>query len=282
VQRWLEQDRVRVDGAALPGKTRLAGGETVVIDVPPPRPSHLTPSSLPLSVLYEDEHLVVLDKPSGLTVHPGNGQHDDTLANALVGRFRDLPQASGTDRPGIVHRLDKATSGVLVVARSDAVQRALSAAFAARAVAKEYVALVHGVPRKDEGSIDLPVGRCEAQRTKMRIDVEGGRAAQTTWRVERRLPRNALLRCFPRTGRTHQIRVHLMAVQHPIVGDATYGPRGWPWEALVPRLMLHAHRLAFEHPVTKQPLAFEAPIPAELTAAVDALAELPRATRTRR
>jgi 23S rRNA pseudouridine1911/1915/1917 synthase len=279
VQRWLDEGRVKVDGALLPGKTRLAGGESVEVDVPPPRSSHLTPSNLPLSILFEDESLVVIDKASGMTVHPGNGQHDDTLANALVARFRDLPQASGTDRPGIVHRLDKATSGVLVVARSDAVQRALSALFAARDVQKEYLALVHGVPRRDEGAIDLPIGRCEAQRTKMRIDVEGGRAASTTWKVERRLPRNALLRCFPRTGRTHQIRVHLMAVQHPIVGDATYGPRSWPWEALAPRLMLHAHRLAFEHPVTKAPLAFEAPVPADMLAAVEALAALPREPR---
>ncbi len=281
VQRWLEEGRVLVDGQALPGKSKVAGGERIEVDVPPPRPTHLVASPLPLSVLHEDEHLVVIDKPSGMTVHPGNGQHEDTLANALVARYRGLPEASGSDRPGIVHRLDKATSGVLVVARSEGVQRALSALFAAREVQKEYLALVHGVPRKDEGSIELPIGRCEAQRTKMRVDTEGGRPAHTAWRVERRLPRNALLRCMPRTGRTHQIRVHLMAVQHPIAGDATYGPHGWPWESLVPRLMLHAHRLAFRHPVTGAALSFEAPVPEAFGATLAALADLPPASRRR-
>jgi 23S rRNA pseudouridine1911/1915/1917 synthase len=281
VQRWLDEGRVLVDGAALPGKTRLAGGETAVVAVPPPRPTHLVPADIPLAVLFEDEHLVVLDKPSGLTVHPGGGRHDDTLANALVHRFRALPELQGSDRPGIVHRLDKDTSGVLVVARSDGVQRALSLAFAERRVQKEYLALVHRVPRKDEGLIEQPIGRCEAQRTKMRVDVEGGRPAVTAWKVERRLPRNALLRCFPKTGRTHQIRVHLMSVQHPVVGDPVYGPRGWPWEALAPRLMLHAHRLAFAHPVTGAALAFEAPVPPDFAAALEALAEIPPEPRGR-
>jgi len=282
VQRWLEEGRVLVNGEALPGKTKVVGGENVVIDVPPPRPTHLVPADIPLSVLFEDEHLVALDKPTGLTVHPGGGRHDDTLANALVARFRNLPEASGSDRPGIVHRLDKDTSGVIVVAKSDAVQRALSAAFAARTVRKEYVAVVHGVPRKDESTIELPVGRCEAQRTKMRIDVEGGRHALTRWTMERRLPGHAVLRCFPLTGRTHQIRVHLMAIQHPIVGDGTYGMRGAPGEELAPRVLLHAHRLALEHPVTKAALAFEAPLPADLLQAIEALAALPRPARRRR
>jgi 23S rRNA pseudouridine1911/1915/1917 synthase len=275
IQRWLAEDRVRVGGKALPPSTKMTGGEAVEIRVPPPRPTHLVPADIPLAILFEDEHLVVLDKPVGLTVHPGSGRHDDTLANALVHRFRNLPEASGTDRPGIVHRLDKDTSGVLVVARTDGVQRALSASFAAREVKKEYVALVHGVPRKDEGSIDQPIGRCEAARTKMRIDKEGGRDAKTDWKVERRLPRNALLRCFPISGRTHQIRVHLMSIQHPVVGDRVYGPRSWPWEALAPRLMLHAHRLTFEHPITKERRTFEAPIPEAFTATVTALADLP-------
>ena len=275
IQRWLAEDRVRVDGKALPPATKMSGGETVTVNVPRPRPTHLVPADIPLAILFEDEHLVVLDKPAGLTVHPGSGNHDDTLANALVHRFRNLPEASGSDRPGIVHRLDKDTSGVLVVARTDPVQRALSAAFAERKVEKEYLALVHGVPRKDEGSVDQPVGRCEVARTKMRIDTEGGRTARTDWQVERRLARNALLRCRPVTGRTHQIRVHLMSIQHPVVGDATYGPKDWPWSGLVQRLMLHAQRLAFVHPVTGARLAFEAPVPPAFTATVEALAGIP-------
>ncbi len=281
VQRWLEEGRVRVAGARLPASARLAGGEAVEVDLPPPRPTHLVPADIPLSVLFEDEHLVVIDKPSGLTVHPGAGRHDDTLANALVHRFRALPEELGSDRPGIVHRLDKDTSGLLVVARSDAVQRALSSAFAERRVTKEYVAVVHGVPRRDALEVDLPIGRCEAQRTKMRVDVEGGRAATTRFEVRRRLPRNAVLRCFPVTGRTHQIRVHLMAVQHPVVGDRVYGPRSWPHAALAPRLLLHAARLSFTHPVTGAALSFEAPLPAELLAAIEALAGLPPLRRGR-
>jgi 23S rRNA pseudouridine1911/1915/1917 synthase len=265
---------VFVDGSRRPGKTRVKGGETLEVRVPPPRPATIEPEARTLAVLFEDEHLLVLDKPAGLTVHPGSGRRGGTLANALVHRLRDLPVAIGSDRPGIVHRLDKDTSGVIVVAKTEPVQRALSAAFAARTVKKEYLAVVHGLPDAKEGSIDLPLGRSPSVRTKMAVRREGGRAALTRWRVERRLPAHALLRCFPVTGRTHQIRVHLRAIRHPIVGDPVYGSRASPGDDLALRLLLHAHRLAFSHPVTGSPVSFEAPVPPDFASALDRLAAL--------
>jgi 23S rRNA pseudouridine1911/1915/1917 synthase len=276
---WIREGRVRVDGRVLPGKHRLAGGETVEVDVPPPRPTHLVPEDLPLAVLHEDEALLVLDKPPGLTVHPGAGQRQGTLANALAHHLRDLPALGGEDRPGIVHRLDKQTSGVIVVARTERAQRALSRAFAERTVEKVYLACVHGLPRAERGTIEKRIRRSPVARTKMTVCDAGGREAFTAWAVERRLPRHALLRCMPRTGRTHQIRVHLASIGHPIVGDATYGRRGAPGEALAPRLLLHAWRLAFPHPDTGARVSFEAPLPQDFRTALDALGALEPARR---
>ena len=280
VSGWIADGRVRVDGVALPGKTRLRGGERVEVDVPPPRPTDLVPEDRPLSVLHEDDDLLVLDKPSGLTVHPGSGRADGTLANALVFRLRGLPTAGGADRPGIVHRLDKDTSGVMVVAKTEPAHRALARAFAAREVAKEYLAAVHGVVAAASGRVDAPLGRSSAGRTRMAVR-EGGREAATEWAVEERLPRHTLLRCFPRTGRTHQIRVHLRSIGHPIVHDPLYGWRSSPLDAEAGRLMLHAHRLAFAHPTTGAPLTFEAPVPADFAAALALLRSAPPPERRR-
>jgi 23S rRNA pseudouridine1911/1915/1917 synthase len=264
---WIAEGRVLVDGSPLPGKTRLRGGERVVVDVPAPRPTELVPEDRPLSVLFEDAALLVLDKPSGLTVHPGSGRAQGTLANALVARLRDLPTPGGADRPGIVHRLDKDTSGVMVVAKTEPAHRALSRAFASREVRKEYLAAVHGAVAGEAGTIDHPLGRSSAGRTRMAVR-EGGREAVTEWRVEERFPRHTLLRCFPRTGRTHQIRVHLREAGHPIVHDPLYGWRSSPLDAEAGRLMLHAHRLAFAHPTSGAALSFEAPVPAAFAAAL--------------
>jgi 23S rRNA pseudouridine1911/1915/1917 synthase len=278
---WIEEGRVRVDGASLPGKTRVRGGERVVVDVPAPRPALLVPEERALSILFEDDAILVLDKPAGLTVHPGSGRRDGTLANALVFHLRNLPTAFGADRPGIVHRLDKDTSGVLVVAKTEAAHRALARAFAAREVRKEYLALVHGRVEAEEGRIDLPLGRSSAGRTRMAVRTSGGRAATTGWRVEERLPLHTLVRCFPVTGRTHQIRVHWRASGHPIVGDPLYGWRSSPGDAVPGRLMLHAHRLAFAHPGSGEPVAFEAPVPADFAAGTAALRALPGASPRR-
>jgi 23S rRNA pseudouridine1911/1915/1917 synthase len=273
VAAWIEQGLVRVDGRPRPAKTRVEGGEEVVVDVPPPRPLTVEPEEIPLAILFEDAHLLVVDKPAGLTVHPGSGRRAGTLANALAHHVANLPEAIGSDRPGIVHRLDKDTSGVLVVAKTEPVQRALSAAFARRAVSKVYVACVHGIPAESSGTIDAPIGRSTANRKKMAIRT-GGRPSRTRWKIERRLPRHALLVVEPVTGRTHQIRVHLRSIRHPIVGDVLYGNRGAPGEELVPRLLLHARRLSFLHPATGAPVSFEAPLPADFEQALEALATL--------
>jgi 23S rRNA pseudouridine1911/1915/1917 synthase len=283
VAAWIEEARVLVDGVPRPGKTRVAGGEEVEIVVPPPRPTTLEPEALALTVLHEDDTVLVIDKPAGLTVHPGSGRRGGTLANALVARLRDLPVAGGSDRPGIVHRLDKDTSGVLVVAKTEAAHKALSAAFAARTVGKEYLACVHGEVRGERGTVDLRIARSPIHRTRMATVETGGREARTEWSVLRRLSRHTLLSCRPFTGRTHQIRVHLAALHHPIVGDPIYGWGSAPGDALPGRMMLHAHRLSFPHPATGKTDEFEAAVPADFAAGVEALAglEAPRGRRGR-
>jgi len=271
-----------VDGQPHAAKARMSGGEQVHVRVPPPRSTTLEPQDLPLDVIYEDDTILVLNKPSGLTVHPGAGQRDGTLANALAWHLKDLPALGGTDRPGIVHRLDKATSGVILVARTEAAQRALSAAFAAREVEKTYLACVLGHVEDASGQIDAAIGRAPNHRTKMAVrPPEKGRAAFTAWTLERRLPRHTLLRCRPRTGRTHQIRVHLKHLGHPVAGDPSYGNAGAPGERLVPRLLLHAWRIGFRHPRTGKPVAFEAPLPQDFQDALKALATLSPPRRRR-
>ena len=274
VSAWIEAGRVAVDGRRLPGKSKVAGGETVVVDVPGPAPTELTPEARELSILFEDAALLVLDKPTGLTVHPGSGRKDGTLANALVHHLRNLPTIGGHDRPGIVHRLDKDTSGVMLIAKTDVAHRALSRAFAAREVHKEYVAVIHGRVAAERGRIDLPLGRSSAGRTKMAVRAQGGRAAVTDYAVEERLPLHTVVRCFPVTGRTHQLRVHWLSEDHPIVGDPVYGWRSSPGDELAPRLCLHAHRITFAHPVSGHELTFEAPLPDDIGATIAALRAL--------
>ncbi len=282
IQAWIDGGRVLVDGRAGRRSDRVRGGERVGVTIPAPRPATVEPEDVPLSVLFEDEHLLVVDKPSGLTVHPGSGRPAGTLANALVHRLRGLPETIGADRPGIVHRLDKDTSGAIVVAKTEYVQRRLSAAFAARHVKKTYLAVVHGSPPEDVGEIDLPIGRSRTRRTKMATRHDGGRRAVTRWRVEQRLPRHAVVRAMPVTGRTHQIRVHLLSIRHPIVGDPIYGNPGLPGEDLAPRLLLHAWRISFEHPVTGERVGAEAPVPPDIAQAIRALAALAPPRRPRR
>jgi 23S rRNA pseudouridine1911/1915/1917 synthase len=268
---WIDAGLVQVDGRPAAGKTRVRGGERVVVDVPPPAPSELVPEERELSVVHEDDDLLVLDKPFGLTVHPGSGRASGTLANALVARLRSLPTLGGSDRPGIVHRLDKDTSGVLLVAKTEVAHRALSRAFAAREVHKEYLAVVHGTVEGDRGRIDLPLGRSSAGRTRMAVRTSGGRDAVTDWAIEERLPRHTVVRCFPVTGRTHQIRVHWRSQDHPIVHDPLYGWRSSPGEDLVERLLLHAHRISLRHPTRGDSVSYEAPPPAPFLAAIAAL-----------
>ena len=280
---WIQEGRITVDGASKAPRDAVQGGERVELRIPPPRPSELLPEDIPLTIVHEDAHLVVVDKPHGLTVHPGSGQPDGTLANALVHHFQGLPELGGHDRPGIVHRLDKDTSGLLLVAKTETVQRALSVAFAERRVEKTYRAVVHGAVADESGTIDAPIGRSPRHRTLMAITTEArGRAAKTRYVVERRLPRHTLVRLHPHTGRTHQLRVHMQHLGHTIVGDPYYGNPSAPGEAEAGRLLLHATRLALVHPVTDEPAVFETPLPPAFVEAIDRLAGLEPPRRQRR
>lgn len=253
-------------------RTLLEGGESVDVRIPPPRSATVEPEAIPLDIVHEDACLVLVHKPHGLTVHPGSGQPDGTLANALVHHFQNLPEWIGSDRPGIVHRLDKDTSGIMVVAKTEAAQRTLSAAFADRKVHKTYLALVHGAPPRASGTIDAPIARDPQHRTRMTVRA-GGRNAVTHYEVREALPQHTLLALKPVTGRTHQLRVHLRHLGLPIVGDPFYGERRAPGERRATRLMLHAWRLRFPHPVHEGEVSFTAPVPAAFQTTLDALRE---------
>jgi 23S rRNA pseudouridine1911/1915/1917 synthase len=261
-QRLIEAGAVLVDGRAAPKRHRLAAGELVTVDEPPPAPPAAEPPPS-FAVPYRDEHLLVVDKPAGVVVHPARGHHSGTLSQALAG-----VAAGGEDaaRAGIVHRLDRDTSGLLVVARSEAVHRALRNALQARAITRDYVALVEGRPPARSGTIDAPVGRDRRVRTRMSTDTDEPRAAITHFEIDRALPRTTLLRVRLETGRTHQIRAHLRAIDHPVVGDPEYGTAG---RLGLERQFLHAARLAFDHPVTGERVDVSSPLPDDLRAALE-------------
>jgi len=246
----IDDRRVRINGVtAEKSSLRVSAGQNVEIDVPPPADTAITSQDLPLKILYDDQDIVVVDKPAGLVVHPAAGHADRTLVNALMFHVKDLSGIGGELRPGIVHRLDKDTSGVMVIAKNDAAHRAITAAW--RDVKKEYLAIVYGTPKKDRGTIDAPIGRDPRNRKRMAV-VKDGRAAVTDYEIVEARRYVSLLRCALRSGRTHQIRVHLKHLGHPIVGDAVYsGPqwRGIPDKrvqktiASFPRQALHSWRL---------------------------------------
>ncbi len=264
---------VHVDGeVALVGKVRLGLGQQLEID-----PDGLPPAALPgpdpsveFTVVYEDADVVVVDKPVGLVVHPGAGNPDGTLVNGLLARFPEIASVGAPPRPGIVHRLDAGTSGLLVVARTAPAYDALVAALAARVVERTYLTLVWGHPEATSGVIDAPIGRDPRDPMRMAV-VAAGKAARTRFDVVERFddPLTTLLRCRLETGRTHQIRVHLEATGHPVVGDATYG--GARSRIVLGRPFLHAARLAFDHPRTGEHLVFESALPADLRVVMDRL-----------
>ncbi len=281
IQRLVEGGWILVDGRP-PRKAgqRLRGGEEVHIHIPPPEPTTLEPEPIPLEIVYEDEDLAVLVKPAGMVVHPAPGHATGTLVHALLHRYPDL-EVGGTERPGIVHRLDQGTSGLMVVARTDAAHRALTAQMAAREVFKVYWALVHGHP-PERGTVDAPIGRHPVDRKRMAV-VSGGREARTHYHVLARGGEVSLLELKLETGRTHQIRVHMAHLGHPLVGDPVYGRRRDPMG--LERPFLHAARLAFRHPRTGRRLVFQAPLPEDLRALLRRLglpdpADLPTAFPT--
>ena len=282
---------VSVDGRAVKASTRLKAGQRVVVDVPPPPPETLIAERLPLNVIYEDADVLVLDKPARLVVHPGAGQRTGTLAHALLAHAPSTAGVGGPRRPGIIHRLDKGTSGLLVVAKSPRAYAGLTAELVARQVTRRYLALVHGEVRQAEGTIDAPMGRHPRHRTRMAVLPPGkGKRAVTRFRVLERLKGFTYLEAQLETGRTHQIRVHLASLGHPVMGDATYRLRSTPritdpaLAALVDGLdgvALHAASLAFTHPVTGARLEFASPLPNRIERLLFHLRTTQGARRTR-
>ena len=278
VQQLISEEKVLVNDSAAKASLKLRGGETVkVLGEAERAPLKAVAEDIPLDIVYEDYDLAVINKPAGMMVHAGAGATDDarnrgTLVNALLHHLESLSSAGGELRPGIVHRLDKETSGLIVVAKNDEAHRKLSAQFAAREVRKQYVALVHGWVKKDSGTISQSISRDRVRRTRMTTRLEGGRAAVTHYRVVRRLDSKfgkfTLLDVKIDTGRTHQIRVHVAAMGNPVVGDTMYGAprqaRGKSAAISLPRNFLHSAELEFRHPRTGETIALQSALPGEL------------------
>jgi len=261
-QRLIDGGHVTVDGAERPKRHVLAGGETIAVAAPEAVAAAPDAPPATFRIAYEDDHLLVVDKPPGIVVHPAPGHRTGTLVQALAGRV-----AGGDDpeRPGVVHRLDRDTSGLLVLARDEATHAALKAALARRDLVREYVALVEGRPPARSGTIDAPLGRDRRVRTRRSSDTDEGRPAVTHFEVVRALPEDTLLRVRLETGRTHQIRAHLLAIGHPVAGDPEYGAAG---RHGLQRQFLHAARLAFAHPATGAPVDIRSALPPDLAAAL--------------
>ncbi len=289
LQKLIDAGAARVDGEPARRSHVVRAGENVSVEVPEPREAKLEPQDIPLSILYEDEHLLAIDKPPGLVVHPAPGHASGTLVNALLHHVRDLAGIGGELRPGIVHRLDRDTSGVLLVAKTDRAHQMLSRQMRRRSLRKEYLALCAGVPRVRKGEVALAIGRDPRDRKKMKAfrPLEdavpaGAREARTLYEIDEEWPALGLtlLRCRLVTGRTHQIRVHLAAAGLPIVGDPVYGRPRYPRVkdeglrrrlAEFPRQALHAERVAFHHPATQELVEVVAPLPSDLAGLLAAI-----------
>ena len=268
VQRLLEEGCVLLNGSTPRSSRKLNPGDRIRLIVPPPRPMELVPQAIPLNIGYQDSELLVVDKPAGLTVHPAPGHPSHTLVNALLAICPDLKGIGGELRPGIVHRLDKDTSGLMVVAKSGAAHTALSEQIKDRTVLKGYLALAKGRVDADEGVIDAPVGRDPRNRKRMAV-VDGGRSAVTRYKAIQRFREHTLLELVLETGRTHQIRVHLASRGHPLEGDMVYG--GKP--VILDRQFLHAQLLGFRHPATGEYRKFTSPLPEDLQRCLEGLVQ---------
>jgi 23S rRNA pseudouridine1911/1915/1917 synthase len=284
VQKWIRAGLVQVNNQERSAHYRLRTGDRLLCTIPVVQPWHLTPESIPLDILYEDDDLVALNKPPGLTVHPGAGKTDGTLVNALLHHCPDLQGIGDVQRPGLVHRLDKDTSGVMVVAKTQAAHQFLQAQFKDRQVEKKYLALVWGTFDADRGDIEAAIGRHPTQRHKMTVTTRGGRQAATSWRRRQEYAGSlTLLELVLHTGRTHQIRVHLNSLGHPVVGDKVYGggekrlltlpPALRPLSFLACRQLLHAWKLVIKHPHRQEGLTLTAPLPADFAEALQFLAD---------
>lgn len=279
--RLIREGRVTVNSLTTKPAYVTRRGDVVRAEIPPPQPIASKPEPIPLTILYEDSEIIVLNKPPGLVVHPAAGHQSGTLVNALLYHCRDLQGIGGDLRPGIVHRLDKDTSGTLVVAKNDMAHECLSRQFRKRRVQKQYLALVWGDMKTSAGVIDLPIGRHPVNRKKMSTKSRKSRSTETGWKIKEAFPGVTLLELDLKTGRTHQIRVHCAATGHPVVGDATYGgTKRWKDAPLqdarhilrsVKRQMLHARKLAFAHPRTGELMRFESPLPEDMASVLESL-----------
>jgi len=269
LQGWLKQGLIQIDGGTADAKRKVLGGERITCAVLPAPTFTAAAEDIPLPIVFEDDALIVIDKPAGLVVHPGNGNASGTLMNALL---HHAPELAGVPRAGIVHRLDKETSGLMVVAKTLTAQTDLVRQLQARTVKRHYLALVHG-KLATGGTVDAPLGRHPVQRTKMAVVKQGGKEARTHYAPVEQFDRCTLVECRLDTGRTHQIRVHMASIRHPLVGDPTYGKSrsGTALLDAFPRQALHAFRLALVHPDTHQDMSWEAPLPDDFATLLEAL-----------
>jgi 23S rRNA pseudouridine1911/1915/1917 synthase len=282
-------EHIQVDGQPKKPGYRVKSGQKISGVIPPPVPVKFKPEPIPIDILYEDDHIIVVNKQPGLVVHPAPGHFRGTLVNGLLYHCPDLGGIGGELRPGIVHRLDKDTSGTMIVAKNDAAHHHLSRQFKSRQIKKEYLALVHGILKTATGSIKLPIGRHPVDRKRMSTVTHKGRTAETDWRVKEEFQGFTLLSLNLKTGRTHQIRVHCAALHHPIVGDKVYRPRKLEKTLAkgpkrsdnllqvlksVDRQMLHAWRLSFTHPYSAKAVSFESPLPSDMAGLIDSLRKM--------
>ena len=280
-RKLIDDGHVMLNNSSSKASTAVRAGDTVGVDEPPPRLSDVEGEDIPLNVIHEDHDLLLINKPAGLVIHPAAGNPSGTLVNALLHHCQDLSGIGGVERPGIVHRLDKDTTGIMVVAKSDRAHLALSIAFRQHTISKTYLAVCYGMPTSGDGVVDAPIDRHPRNRKEMAV-VREGRPARTLYEVEETFAGTSMVSCHPVTGRTHQIRVHMAHIGHAIVGDPLYAGRQWrnlpdptaqPVCRSFPRQALHARRIAFEHPVTKEAVEFEAPLPTDLEELLQVLRE---------
>ena len=266
LQALIESGHVTVNGSSAKPSYKVKSGDIVCISMPAASPVDIVPQDIPISFIYQDEHIAVVDKPQGLPVHPGPGHPDGTLVNAILAHCPDIAGVGGEIRPGIVHRLDKDTSGLIMIAKTHDAHQNLSAQISSRNVDKGYLALCKGLLTNDDGIIDAPIGRDPYNRKRMAV-VEDGRYAKTMYTVIERFESSTFLSVKLETGRTHQIRVHMAHLNHPLVGDTVYGRSS----NIVSRHFLHAHYLAFRHPITGEPVEFQSDLPKDLSSALESL-----------
>jgi 23S rRNA pseudouridine1911/1915/1917 synthase len=276
LQSWIKEERVQVDGASARSSHLLRGGESIDVAPAAPPPLKAAPEDLPLKILYEDADVVVVDKAAGMVVHAGAGHTTGTLVNALLHHLGTLSGVNGDTRPGIVHRIDRDTSGILIVARTDSAHQSLAAQFQNRQVEKVYLTLCHGKMGKPEGRMTTPIARDPVRRTRMTTKIASGRNALTDYRVLEQFEKLSYLEVRIGTGRTHQIRVHLSSIGHPVFGDKLYGaPAEVPGLPVLDRFFLHAHRIGFQSPSTGDWIEVESPLTPELEDVLSRLREAP-------